>query len=128
MNCTPRWKETEKINRYVEENYEYKKLVSKDDILKKLNIKTGTSNVQLVSKRDIIIPVKKDESIEVKIKVPLYEIIAPIEVGEKVGRLDIYSNNKLLFTEALVAKNYVARKNVVRRKFDKILNLITPNK
>ena len=59
LNCTPRWKETEKISKYVEENYEYKKLVSKDDTLENLNIKNGPLMLQIVSKRDIIIPVKK---------------------------------------------------------------------
>ncbi|MCJ7688707.1 MAG: D-alanyl-D-alanine carboxypeptidase, partial [Clostridiaceae bacterium] len=32
LNSTPRWKETEKISKYVEKNYEYKKIISKDDI------------------------------------------------------------------------------------------------
>ncbi|HEY5588109.1 MAG TPA: D-alanyl-D-alanine carboxypeptidase family protein [Candidatus Paceibacterota bacterium] len=128
LNCTPRWNETKKISEYVEKNYEFKKLISKDDILESLKIKNGTSNVQIVSTRDIIIPVKKDESIEIKIKKPLYDIIAPVQVGDKVGRVDIYSNSKLLFTEALVAKNSVAKKNVFRQKFDKIVNFVIPNK
>ena len=66
--------------------------------------------------------------LRLKLKSHYMRLYAPVQVGEKVGRVDIYSNNKLLFTEALVAKNYVARKNVIRQKFDKILNLITPNK
>ncbi|MBZ9687987.1 D-alanyl-D-alanine carboxypeptidase [Clostridium estertheticum] len=128
LNCTPRWKETEKINNYIEKNYEYKKLISKDDTLGSLKIKNGTTNVQIVSARDIIIPVKVDENIDIKIKKPLYEIIAPIKLGEKVGRVEVYSNSKLLFTEALVAKNTVPRKNMFSRKFDKIVNFIIPNK
>ena len=128
LNCTPRWKETEKISQYVEKNYEYKKLISKDDTLEHLIIKNGIDNVEIISKRDIIIPVKKDQSIEVKIKKPLYEVCAPVQAGERVGRVDIYANDKLLFTEALVAKNAVERKNNLRGKFDKIKNLIIPNK
>ncbi|MGH4125647.1 MAG: D-alanyl-D-alanine carboxypeptidase family protein [Clostridium sp.] len=128
LNCTPRWKETQKISEYVEKNYEYKKVISKEDTLESLNIKNGTSKVQIVSARDIIIPMKKDEDIEVKIKKPLYEIIAPVQVGQKVGRVDIYSNSKLLFTEALIAKNAVTRKNMFRQKIDKIVNFINPNK
>ncbi|GCD09475.1 D-alanyl-D-alanine carboxypeptidase family protein [Clostridium tagluense] len=128
LNCTPRWKETEKISKYIEKNYEYKKVISKDDTLESLNIKNGASSVQIASKGDIIIPVKKDENIEIKIKKPLYEIIAPVQLGEKLGRVDIYSNNKLLFTQALVAKNSVAKKNVFRQKLDEIVNFIIPSK
>ncbi|MBU3142168.1 D-alanyl-D-alanine carboxypeptidase family protein [Clostridium sp. CF012] len=128
LNCTPRWKETERISKYVEKNYEYKKLISKDDILDSINIKNGASKIQLVSKRDIIIPVKKDGKIEIKIKKPLYEIMAPVKLGEKIGRVDVYSNSKLLFTEALITKNSVAKKNIFRQKFDKIVNFIIPNK
>ncbi|MCB2297032.1 D-alanyl-D-alanine carboxypeptidase family protein [Clostridium tagluense] len=128
LNCTPRWKETEKISKYIEKNYEYKKVISKDDTLESLNIKNGASSVQIASKGDIIIPVKKDENIEIKIKKPLYEIIAPVQLGEKLGRVDIYSNNKLLFTQALVAKNSVAKKNVFRQKVDEIVNFIIPSK
>ena len=128
LNCITRWKETEKISMYVEKNYEFKKLISKEDVLDFINIKNGKSNVQLVCKRDVIIPVKKDENIEVKIKKPLYEITAPIYEGQKLGRVDIYSNNKLVFTEALAAKNSVKRKNVLRQKLDRIVDLIIPNK
>ena len=128
LNCTPRWKETEKISKYVEKNYEYKKLVSKGDILGYLNIKDEVENVEIISKRDIIIPVKKDEDIQIKVKKPLYEVCAPIQEGQKVGRVEIYTNNKLLFTEALVAKNSVERKNSIRGKFHKIKDLIIPHK
>ncbi|MBW9144161.1 D-alanyl-D-alanine carboxypeptidase [Clostridium sp. CM027] len=128
LNCTPRWKETEKISKFVEKNYEYKKIISKNDILEHLSIKDGVGNVEIVSKRDIIIPVKNNQKIEVKIRKPLNEIYAPIHEGEEVGRIDVYANNKLLFTEALVAKNSIKKKNKVRQEFDKIKDLIIPNK
>lgn len=128
LNCTPRWKETEKISKYIEKNYEYKKLVSKGDNLESLNIKNGKAQVEIVSERDIIIPVKVNENVEVKIKKPLYQIIAPVKKGEKVGRVEIYSNKKLLFSEALVSKNSVMRKNILREKIDKLLNFIIPSK
>ena len=128
LNCTPRWKETEKISNYIEKNYEYKQLINKNVVLENINIKNGKSNVELISKRDIIIPIKNDETFEVKIKKPLYKIIAPIQAGQKVGRAEIYLNNKLVFTEALVAKNSVVRKNVIRQNIDRIMNFFTPNK
>lgn len=127
LNCTPRWKETEKISKYVEKNYEYKKIICKDDILERFTIKNGARNVEIVSKSDIIIPVVKDAKIEAKIIKPLYVVSAPIREGEKVGRVDIYQNNKLLFTEALVAKNAVGKKNFFISKFSKIKSFFLQN-
>jgi D-alanyl-D-alanine carboxypeptidase (penicillin-binding protein 5/6) len=128
LNCTPRWAETKKISEYVDENYDYKKLVSKDDILERINVKYGIDNVEIVSKKDIIIPVKKGTDVEVKVKKPLYDVCAPVQEGVNIGRVDIYGNNKLLFTEGLVAKNSVERKNNLMRKFHKIKNFIIPSK
>jgi len=82
----------------------------------------------LISPRDIIIPVKVDENIEIKIKKPLYDIVAPVKLGEKVGRVEVYSNGKLMFTEALVAKNFVIRKNIFKEKLDDIVKFVIPNK
>ncbi|MGH4138045.1 D-alanyl-D-alanine carboxypeptidase family protein [Clostridium sp.] len=128
LNCTPRWTETERISKYVEKNYEYKKLINKNDILENISIKNGIEGVQIVSGRDITIPVKNDESIEVKIKKPLYEVNAPVNLGDKIGRVEIYANNKLLFTEALVAKNSVRKETAFKQKIHKIVNYITHDK
>ncbi|MGV8980220.1 D-alanyl-D-alanine carboxypeptidase family protein [Clostridium sp.] len=128
LNCTPRWKETERISKYVEKNYEYRKLINKNDILENVSIKNGIKDVQIVSKRDIVIPVKNDESMKVKIIKPLYEISAPVKLGDKIGRVEIYANNKLLFTESLVAKNSVKRENVFKQRLHKIVNVIFPDK
>ncbi|WP_253198916.1 D-alanyl-D-alanine carboxypeptidase family protein [Clostridium estertheticum] len=124
LNCTPRWKETEKINNYIEKTYKYKKVVSKGDILGKIILKNGDSNVDLVSKKDIIIPVKNDQKIEIKVKKPLYEVYAPILQGEKIGRLEVYANNKLLLTESLVSKSSAYSKTNFRFRFNKIKNFI----
>jgi D-alanyl-D-alanine carboxypeptidase len=120
LNSTPRWKETKKISEYVEKNYEYKKIISKGDSLKKFSIKNGAHDVEIISKKDIIIPVKKEAKLEVQIKKPLYEVSAPLGEGQKIGRVDVYENNKLLFTEELVSKNAVEKKGVFKGRFNKI--------
>ncbi|WP_298836349.1 D-alanyl-D-alanine carboxypeptidase family protein [Clostridium sp.] len=124
LNCTPRWKETEKINNYIEKTYKYKKVVSKGEILGKLILKNGNKNVEIVSKRDIIIPVKNDQKIEVKVKKPLYQVYAPVNYGDKIGRVDVYANDKLLLTESLMSNDSVKSKNNFKIKFDKIKKFI----
>lgn len=128
LNCTPRWEETKKISEYVDKNYDYKKLITKDDTLESVSIENGIDNVEIVSKRDIIIPIRKGVNMEVKVKKPLYDIYSPIRQGEGIGQVEIYGDNKLLFTEGLVAKNSVDRKNGLILKLHKIKNLIIPHK
>ncbi|HEY8892456.1 MAG TPA: D-alanyl-D-alanine carboxypeptidase family protein [Clostridium sp.] len=128
LNCTPRWKETEKINNYIEKNYQYKKIINKDNVLARLSVENGIDDLQLVSNKDIIIPVKEDEKIEFKIKKPLYKVYTPIQAGQNVGRIEIYANNKLLYTQALVSKNEVKKKSNFKQNLDKIKNLIILNK
>jgi len=127
LNCTPRWKETEKINNYVEKNYKYEKIISKGDILDHLKIKNGTNDVDIISNKDIIIPVKNNEKVRFEIKKPLYEVSAPLRVGENVGRIDVYANDKLLLSQALVSKKVVDKKNNFKIKFDEIKNLFVNN-
>jgi len=127
LNCTPRWKETEKINNYIEKNYKYKKLISKYDILGYVNIKNGTSRVEVVSKKDVIVPVKNDQKTEVKIKKPLYQIYAPVIKGETIGVANVYVNNKLVLTQALISKGSVNKKSNFSIKFNEIRNLIIHN-
>jgi len=127
LNCTPRWKETEKINNYIEKNYKYKKLISKNDVLGNIKIKNGGSNVEVVSKKDVIVPVKNDQKTEIKIKKPLYQVYAPIHKGEDIGRADIYVNKKLVLSESLISKNDVSKKNYFSIKLNEIKNLIIHN-
>lgn len=128
LNCTPRWKETEKITEFVKKNYQYKKIISSGDILGNINIKNGSNKASLVSKDDIIIPIKNDSKIRFEIKKPLYTIAAPIQQGSKIGRIDVYSDDKVLFTQALIAKETVEKQNFFKGKFDSIINLVSPNK
>jgi len=128
LNCTPRWQETKKISEFIDRNYTYEKLISKDEPLERINIIHGVDSVEIISNKDIIIPVKKDVDIEVKIKKPLFDVYAPLKQGERLGRVDIYGDNKLLYTEALVAKNSVDKKNDFMRKLHKIKNLFIPGK
>lgn len=55
-------------------------------------------------KEDIIIPTEKGTDYSVKINVP-NEINHNIYEGDKVGSINVFKEDKLIFTESLVAKN-----------------------
>ncbi|MBV1822182.1 hypothetical protein KUA25_29660, partial [Bacteroidales bacterium MSK.15.36] len=102
FNCPGRWKETIKINNYVEKNYEYKKLYSKGEVLAKAP--KDKKNIEIICKEDIIIPTEKGVKYNVKINVP-NEINNNVYKGDKIGSINVFKEDKLIFTENLVAKN-----------------------
>ncbi|RXI49404.1 D-alanyl-D-alanine carboxypeptidase [Clostridium tetani] len=102
LDCPGRWKETIKVNNYVKKNYEYKKLHSKGEVVTKAP--KDKKNIDLVCKEDIIIPTEKGTDYSVKINVP-NEINHNIYEGDKVGSINVFKEDKLIFTESLVAKN-----------------------
>ncbi len=62
-----------------------------------------------------------------KIKKPLYKVYAPVLKGENVGRIEVYADNKLLLTQALVAKDYANKKSNFLIKINEIKNLFINN-
>ena len=102
LDSPGRWKETTKVNNFVEKNYEYKKLHSKGEIVAKAP--KDKKNIELMCKEDIIIPQEKGNEYSVKINVP-NEINNNIYEGDKVGSINVFKEDELIFTESLIAKN-----------------------
>lgn len=102
LNSPGRWKETIKINNYVQKSYEYKKLYSKGEVLGRAP--KDKKNIELICKEDIIIPTEKGIKYNVKIAIP-EEIKDNIYKGDKVGSINVFKEDKLIFTESLIAKN-----------------------
>jgi hypothetical protein len=50
-----------------------------------------------------------------------------VQRGENVGRIEIYADNKLLLTQALVAKDYANKKSNFIIKINEIKNLFINN-
>lgn len=111
LNCTERWKETKRIYEYVKENYTYQKVVSKDEVVGELSGKNAVDKVQLVTSRDIVIPVKNDVKIEKEIIPKNSSLTSNVKDGDKVGMLIIKANDEVLLKEQLITKgNYKTTK------------------
>jgi len=109
INCPGRWKETAKIDDYIKNTYEFKKIVEKDRKIKSLTVEKSKDKLNLKSKTTIKIPVKKGSKVEVKIKVPK-EIEAPVYANLKLGTINVYEDKKLIYTTPLYSESDV-RKN-----------------
>jgi len=109
LNCTPRWEETKKIFNYVKENYEYKKLFSKGELVKKIDVEDGKEPLELSVDKDINMLAKKGEELKVEIKAP-NTLKAPVNKDEMVGSIVISDEKEQLLCEPLITNNHVNKK------------------
>lgn len=122
LNCNKRWNETKKIYEYVKDNYEFKKIVSKGQIVGEFEY-CEDKKVNLVSGDDIIIPFKKGENYETKVIKPK-KIQWNLKKGEDLGKFSVYKDEKIIFTTPLKCNKEVKIKKVpkFKRYFKKIFS------
>ncbi|MCY6354336.1 D-alanyl-D-alanine carboxypeptidase family protein [Clostridium sp. ZS2-4] len=99
LNCNKRWNETKKIYDYVKDNYEFKKVVSKGQIVDKYNHNEKTE-INLICDEDIIIPFKKGDSYETKIIKPK-SIKNSLRKNDDLGKISIYKNGEVIYSKSL---------------------------
>lgn len=107
LNCTPRWKETIKLYKYVSENFSYKKLYSKNQTVDEVVV--SKKKLQLVTDKDIVLPFENNKQYKVKMSLPK-EIQKPVREHEVLGKLELFNENKLIYDVPLEAKNKVDNK------------------
>lgn len=106
LNCNERWKETKNIYDYILRKYEYKKVFSKDDIVKEVEIKDGIDSVKAYIKEDIIVPIEKGKSEDINIIVNK-DIKAPIKKDDIVGSIIIKSQEDIIYEGIMYTKEDV---------------------
>lgn len=108
LNCTPRWKETQRIYEYVNKNYQFKKMFSKGDCAG--DVVLGKGAIKLQCNDDIIIPTKNGVEYTVKIVKP-EKVTTSIARGDKIGTICVYADGEKIYSDALRAGNsYKIRK------------------
>lgn len=118
LNCTPRWKETNKIYKYVKENYTFQQVAKKGECLGEVKIENKNKKIKLISNNDIYIPEKNGEQYKIKIIKPKC-IKAPIKKGQKVGSIQIFNENKLIFNRELYSNETVNKTYKLIKLFEK---------
>ncbi|AJA48006.1 D-alanyl-D-alanine carboxypeptidase DacB [Clostridium pasteurianum DSM 525 = ATCC 6013] len=117
LNCTPRWKETGKIYKYVKDNYSYKKLCSVNDNIPKAAI-NKKDNVKLSLKEDIVLPCENNKNYTTKYVIPKISL-KKINKGDEFGKVQVYKEDKLLYSEPLIVNNNIKEKSSIIDKFFK---------
>ncbi|MCI9177238.1 MAG: D-alanyl-D-alanine carboxypeptidase [Clostridia bacterium] len=109
-----RFAEAQKLLDYGFNNFEYKKLANKGDIVKQVNIYKGveqTVNAILETDSGILIEKGQDKNIEQQIEV-LDALSSPIEQGQILGTVTYRLNNEEIGKINVIAQNEVSKNTV----------------
>ena len=118
LNSVDRWNVTKKITEYIEKSYTYQKISSKDQVVSEVQVKAGKEKLKLINREDILVPIKNGSAFKVKIINPK-NLNAPIIKTSKCGSLNVFQEDKLIFSKELYASNNVRKKNLIERLFGK---------
>ena len=112
LNCPNMFPDAKRILDYGFAAYKMETIVCKNDVVTRAPVKNGIKNVlALIAKQDIMIPVLKEGESAYRTRVVLNGIVAPIAAGDELGRLEVWEENKLLTSTALVAEEEVAERD-----------------
>jgi serine-type D-Ala-D-Ala carboxypeptidase (penicillin-binding protein 5/6) len=120
LNSPERWGETKKIYEYISKEYEYMKVASKDEILLTSILNKGKARAILKANEDIIIPIKKSAVLSKKVIAP-NNLKVLVKKGEKLGLLQVYEDNTLIFEKILTSDNSIVKQNILKRWFNSLI-------
>ena len=119
-----RFEEAQKLLDYGFSNFQYKKLASKNDVLKQVAVGKGVSNtVNAMIEQDagVLIPKGQDGNITQSLSLP-DNVSAPITKEQKLGEISYFLNN-----EEIAKVNIIAETDVAKNTFLNVVNHIYQN-
>lgn len=117
LNSPKRWNETKKIYDYVKDNYEFRKIITKGEVVDNI-VYDEDKKINLAAQDNIIIPVAKEENIKTKI-IKTSNLPSEIKPEMALGRLCVYKDENLVSTCILKSDN-----NKTIRKNKNIIKII----
>ena len=108
------------------ENYNSFVIHSKDQFIESIELLDGDKEkVNVVTKEELIIPLKGEEREKIKILAKLPDVLeAPIKQGEKIGYLQVLLDGELVATTELISKSEVGKKATKHKIKDMFENII----
>lgn len=119
----PNWfNDNYKLMDYGFNNYKLYNIYEKDQLITQANVIEGVKEkIPLVSERDFLYPLRKEEVDKIKLNVNiLNEINAPIKKGDILGEVEVYLEGSFIRRDNLIAKYDVDRKSFLTRILDDI--------
>ena len=102
-------------------------IVKKDDSLGKIKISLGNQEyVDISSKKDINILNKIDKSKKnITYEIKTDDIVAPVKIGDTIGKIAVYENNKYLYDVDITVKNNIKKTNIFNIIIRNIRDILT---
>lgn len=126
-NATVRNNETMELLDYGYQNLKVVKLKSKNDVVKKVKLdKADREIVDIVLKDDLLVVENVgDNDKEYDYEIELDNIIMPVDVGDVVGKIIVYANNKKVKVGDLTVSNNIKSLSFIKLLFNEIIDLVS---
>lgn len=114
LNCQPMFEECERLTDLVYENYIVKEFISPYNFVSNVAVKDGDKDeVGIITIEGFSIPIKKDEEDKYSVKYILdNNLVAPIKLNQKVGTVEVYFDDNLIYSSDLISIEKVENKNI----------------
>lgn len=123
LNCQPMFEECERLTDLAYENYMMKEFISPYNFVSNLSVKDGDKDeIGVITIEGFSLPIIKAEEDRYSVKYILdSNIVAPVELNQKVGVVEVKYDDEVIFTSDLISIEKVENKNI-RYLIDNIID------
>jgi len=123
LNCQPMFDECKRLTDLAVENYKMNEFVKPYNFVSNLEVEDSEkSEIGIITIKGFKMPILKTEENEYSVKYILPEkITAPIELNQKVGMVQVYYNDEVIFEDELITIEE-AKNNDIKYLFDEIID------
>ena len=122
LNCPNMFEESEKLINDAFDSFELETIVEPYYYISNIKVENGTKeDVKVYSMKGFKYPLKKDEKTKINIETTLEEILtAPVQKEQICGKLNVYFENNLVFSEDIYTMESVESKDITDKVKDSI--------
>lgn len=115
LNSGNRWKDAENLMKYAEKNYNFIKILDKDEPVKTIKVYGGDKKyVAVKTSEELYLPVLKEEIGKYKVDVYTPSVMfSPIKKNEIVGNIVVFIDNKIAAKYPVYSSSDIQRKNFI---------------
>ncbi len=114
LNCQPMFEECERLTDLVYENYMMKEFIAPYNFVSNLSVRDGDKDeIGVVTIEGYTLPILKSEEDKYSVKYILdSDLVAPVELNQKVGVVEVRYDDAIIFTSDLISIEKVENKNI----------------
>ena len=123
LNCGPMFEECNRLTNLALEKYTMKEFVKPYNFVSNIELEDSSKiDIGVITVRGFSIPILKENELKYDVKYILPEkLIAPIELNQKVGQVQVLFENKIIYEDDLITIED-AENNDIKYLFDNILD------